>query len=764
MRIVLAYWWKGLKYAAMSLCAIYAGYVIQIKQITEYRDLVSSDLGVLIIPALASACFFICYTVRFNPEGPTDFDEAAPSAELWKIALWTFLIAATFLAPLFLMVLASVLGKTYSPWLILAFVIQVGMYAYYGYFLVKRLRVESTRALRHQLFWAVILSIGFSLYYGYTFSQLSVSLSPLIPVAAITFLFFVDWLSGLERRTFVKSMAAIFFLLTLTVVLAKTNVISIPFGENFYTMTLCVAVSIYMAVFEAWMVTSQVEERRVTSLMPDQPPTPFVDQKTFQYSAGTLSFLILIIWIVPILFILSPYGAYFLFGFGIHAFFAFVIWYLFGVGKPLRTFKWGYLKGAMVLSFLVFLVSTKFFDTQPSDHFFAELVGLTPVFGFGACTLYAVRGIFKRENMRRRGNKKPNYLLVLTTRINFTRILSGMCFIAYVGLYLVLTLLSKRDSTRHYKGEMTLCFYGICIILCAITEFWHSQLSIYMKSLIKRVMRHFSKVFVGILFVSRVVPSALLGLAVALPSLYCGLGIWQSCFSALPFFFSAIGAFALNDYCDVEKDKLNKPYRAIPSGKLSANFVLWYGVALISFGLLTTLIFSRTKLEFILYLICISGMTAYNLFVKYLSLSKTFLTATVSSLPLLFSVMVFDYPRVYILLPIAASSFILGREWLMDIRDVKGDAKGNIVTVPMIIGSRATTKLGFGLQLVAGLLLLPIAISSFSYWHFSLIAFVFLSTIGLYFLWSVGSGRFEQRVIRLLWIPMFCGLLFFIKL
>src|SRR5207302_3479503 len=117
---------------------------------------------------------------------------------------------------------------------------------------------------------------------------------------------------------------------------------------------------------------------------------------------------------------------------------------------------------------------------------------------------------------------------------------------------------------------------------------------IFVKRLIKRVIRYFSKVFVGILFVSRVVPSALLGLAVALPSLYCGLGIWQSCFSALPFFLSAIGAFALNDYYDIEKDKLNKPYRAIPSGKLSANFVLWYGIVLIAFGLLTTFVFSRT--------------------------------------------------------------------------------------------------------------------------------------------------------------------------
>jgi geranylgeranylglycerol-phosphate geranylgeranyltransferase len=762
MRIVLAYWWKGLKYAAMSLCAIYAGYVIQIKEIKEYRDLVSSDLGVLIIPALASACFFFCYTVRFNPEESTDSREAAPSGELWNIALWTFLIAAALLAALFLVVLASVLGKRSSPWLISAFLIQAGMYLCYGYFLVKHLRVESNRALRHQLFWAVILSIGFSLYYGYTFSQLSVSLSALIPVAAITVLFFIDWFSELERRKFVKRMAIIFFGLTLAVVLAKT-VISLPFGENFYTMTLCVAVSVYMAVFEAWVVTSKVAQRRHASLIPEHPPTPFVEQKTFQYSAGTLSFLIVIIWIVPILFILSPYGGYFLLGFGVHAFFAFVIWYRFGVGKRLRTFNWAYWKAAMVLSFLVFLVSTKFFDTQPTDHFFAELVGFTPVSVFGACTFYAVKGLFKREHVRRKGDKKPNYLLLFTKRINFTRILSGMCFAAYVGLYLVFTLFGKSNSTGHYKGEMTLCFYGICIVLCAITELWHNRL-FYAKPLMKRVILNLSKMLFGILYVSRVVPSALIGLAVALPSFYRGLGVGQSCFSALPFFLSAIGAFALNDYYDIEKDKLNKPHRAIPSGKLSAKFVLWYGVVLITLGVLSTFVFSRSRIEFILYMVCISGMTSYNVFVKYLSLSKTVLTATVSSLPLLFSVIVFDYPMIYILLPIAACSFILGREWLMDIRDVKGDAKGKIVTVPMLIGRDATTKLGFGLQFVAGFLLLPIALSSFSYWHLSLNVFVFLSTIGLYFLWSIGSGRFEHRVIRLLWIPMFCGLLFFIKL
>lgn len=730
---ILTYWWQGLKYASMSIFAIYAGYVIQAK------TLFSLDLLVLIVPALASIIFFMCYAQRFDPKNSKTSDNEKESSEWLRAALLTFTIGTILFA-----VIVYLITKTLPIGLIIAFVIQASMYAYYGYFLLNRLSENSKRVLRHQLFWSVVLSIGFGMYYGYTFSRLSdpsLPLLPLIPVGAITLIYIIDRLLELERRKFVKGMSVIFLTLTILMILANT-VIIVPYelGENFSTMLICVAVSIYMAVFEAWVVTSEITKKRV------------------QYSAATLGFLILIIWSFPVLFIFSPYGGYFLIGFGVHAFLSFSIWYVFGRRKYMKRLHWRYVKTAMVLSFLVFLVSTKSIDEQPTDHFIAELVSLSAVFGFGICALYSVKKLFNTEYLR-----KTNPLRILIERINFVRILSGVSFIAYVGLYLSLTLLtSNKNSALYYRGEMTLCFYAIAIVLCGLIVIWH-DISFFTKPLIKQMTNVIRRYVVGLLSVARVVPSTLLALAVALPSAYNGIGFWRSCFSALPFFLSAIGAFALNDYYDVEKDKINKPYRAIPSGKLPVNLVLFFSLTSISLAFLATFIFSRTKIEFILYMICISGMASYNFFVKYLSLSKTFLTAMISSLPLLFSVMVFEYPLIYSLLPIAACCFILGREWLMDIRDVKGDSKGQIVTIPMIIGPAATTKLGFGLQLVAALLLLPIMFYNLSYWSVSMVMLVILSVVTLPALWSYHSGIYQRRVIQLLWVPMLFGLLLFIK-
>jgi geranylgeranylglycerol-phosphate geranylgeranyltransferase len=245
--------------------------------------------------------------------------------------------------------------------------------------------------------------------------------------------------------------------------------------------------------------------------------------------------------------------------------------------------------------------------------------------------------------------------------------------------------------------------------------------------------------------------------------MYSGLSIEESGLSALPFFLSAIGGFALNDYYDAEKDKINKPYRAIPSGKLTPKTVFRYGISMLLLAVICSIFFSRSYFELILYVICILGVASYNLFVKYYSLSKTFLTAIISSLPLFFSTVVFEYPKIYLLLPVATCCFILGREWLMDIRDIQGDLNGQIVTIAMKIGSNITAKLGFGLQVIAGLILLPIVIYNHSYWSVSLLSLIVLHVIILIPLWSYKSGMLQRRVIQLLWLPMLWGILLFME-
>ena len=261
----------------------------------------------------------------------------------------------------------------------------------------------------------------------------------------------------------------------------------------------------------------------------------------------------------------------------------------------------------------------------------------------------------------------------------------------------------------------------------------------------------------GFLILARIVTSSLLALAVILPSVHKGNSFGASLLFALPFFLTAIGGFALNDFFDSAKDSVNKPYRAIPSGKLPPIVVLSTGFTLLSFSLILAVLISRNIKELFLYGLTICGAAFYNVFVKYVSLSKTFLTSILSAVPMLYSVNFFNYPTAYLLLPLATLSFVLGREWLMDIRDMRGDIVDKTVTIPMLVGPTITERLGFGLQLLSIILLIPIAINSGSTSSFVLILLVLLSVVLSMRVWYWRSGAFQHRAVQGFWIPMLLG-------
>jgi len=266
-------------------------------------------------------------------------------------------------------------------------------------------------------------------------------------------------------------------------------------------------------------------------------------------------------------------------------------------------------------------------------------------------------------------------------------------------------------------------------------------------------MRTIWKYFSGFLIVARVITSSLLTLAVFLPSINSGNSLNLSLVLAMPFLLTAVGGFALNDFYDVERDRINKPYRAIPSGKLPTSAVLTIGIVCLTASPVLAIIVARNSRELVLYLTTISGVAGYNLFIKHLSLSKTFLTATLSAIPFIYSIGSFNYSHIYVLLPLATACYVLGREWLMDIRDMKGDRSGGTRTVPMVMGTRATQTLAFILQFVSIALLTPLALRKSSYLGLFTIIGMFLFLALLAQLWY-RSEDLHPRVVQGFWIPM----------
>ncbi len=802
---------RGLTYSFTSMVALLTGYLMQnslnllktqtatpipfdINIINFYHQF-QADWPKLVIPLFASIFFFMCYIERFPAELPEKEDSIVESSGLQSIIVYSLIVGGGVIC---FIIFRYIVTATFTVPLIVALATQAAFYICYGVFLRASKGSKYSPVIQHQLVWSVILSIGISLYIGLIFPKLSDPnlpdpWLPLVPIMIIGVLFvlteilkailkearnkkFKTWLKArLEKRNekfnarlfeiAEKLKAQLFlivnisaFLITVGVVIlvknAKIFVVSEDLANYLITMQFCVLVSAYLAVFEAWGVTSLIAKIENN---PDVATAEPGNKKSSRYSLATLLALTVSVCALPLFFVYSDYGVLFLVLFGLHALIAFSYWAVRGQGDRLATKNWRAYKtiaGSTFLSGMVGItlaqsyfsvLSTKVEGSFISKHITWTIIGI----------LFTLSLIVGKKFSDKVIDESNDWEKVFNERVNFTRVLTFMCVVACVFLQIIY---DKSESELAYKADLAFIFYCICIGICLLVELGETYRS---KPKISITM---SQIFAFLVLI-RTVPSLLIALAVFFPSVYTGRGVWASVLSALPFFLSAAGGYALNDYYDVEKDSITKPYRAIPSGKLSRLTVLRFSRITISLAVLAALaafFFSQNLFELGLYISCILSVTLYNVVVKHVSLSKTFLTAIVSSIPLLFSVIAYQYPPVYLFLPLATCSFILGREWLMDVRDLKGDT-GRTLTIPMQLGTRPTIILGFVFQFATVLLLLPIAINFPSYWSISLIIMIGVSSALLAKLWTYNSGMFYQRVVQLLWLPMLFGVLLFVK-
>lgn len=745
---VTKYMGRGLIYAVTSTCAIVAGYLMQTPSF-QWRDLL-----VLAIPAITSVFFFICYARRFHSLEYRNRNENDIGAILEMEAIYIFPIIA-------LLLILLIIFTQPLPWKILiAFGIYGAMFVYYGVFLARLSYADDVPVVRHRLVWSVVLSIGVSLYYGLTFSVLKTSLRPLVPIGLLVLVYIASEIFQWRKMRFLRRTLIAAFALTVLTVLLQTGVLPLPYrleqisnglGQFFWAILFCLAASAYVSVFEAWKVTSDIARQAPNQSEHDSTPQDSHLNRASQYSIATLAALMVTVSVLPFYFIFSRYGVVFLVGFVIHATASFVFWYLWGRDKYLKSLPWGTIKIVAGVLFLALLVVVTFFNVQATNHsieWFASSNGLTiltPFVGFLAFRLYlSFRRVFRKS-------RKSIWLRLLDARVNFVRVLSILCWVA---CFAIITLIHNRrqDSAEHLKGELAFNAYAVCIALCIVVEILDSIGIIKPMTSIRRSL-------VGVLLLIRVAPSSLIGLCVLLPAIHKGVRMDVALLSAVPFFLAALGGFALNDYYDANTDRINKPYRAIPSNRISKSVVGVIGAVSLLAATLLAVVASRSRIELCLYLISIAGVVSYNLLVKYLSLSKTFLTSAVSALPLLFSVLTLQYQTVFLFVPIATCLFVLGREWLMDIRDVKGDREAGTTTFPMLLGPELTAKCGFVFQVLSVVLLCPIALVTRSPWSVALIGLICLTIALSARFWYYRAGNHQQGVIRGLWIPMLLGIM-----
>jgi geranylgeranylglycerol-phosphate geranylgeranyltransferase len=220
----------------------------------------------------------------------------------------------------------------------------------------------------------------------------------------------------------------------------------------------------------------------------------------------------------------------------------------------------------------------------------------------------------------------------------------------------------------------------------------------------------------------------------------------------------AAGANAINDYFDVEIDRVNRPDRPLPSGTMTPGSALTvWGVTSCAGVLLSSLInpaalFIASSAVTLLYI--------YSRFLKTTPLAGNIVVASMTGMAFVFGGVAVGSPERSAMPAAFAFLVNLARELVKDIEDREGDARVGAATVPLKFGVRTASAL------VTGTLLLLIATTGYAYvtrlYDDTYLAVVMVTNLMLAYVaisvWRGSRPAHMKRLSLLLKLSMVTGL------
>lgn len=159
------------------------------------------------------------------------------------------------------------------------------------------------------------------------------------------------------------------------------------------------------------------------------------------------------------------------------------------------------------------------------------------------------------------------------------------------------------------------------------------------------------------------------------------------------------GGNALNDYNDRETDRENHPERPIPSGKVSADSAYTYAQSLLGLGLLILLLALENKMPFVVALIGVLLLIAYENGLKAAGITGNVAVGLMSGAVFLFAGMAVNDPGPTLWMFGLAVLATITREIVKDIQDLEGDTDRR--TLPSRIGIRYSLNIAILILLIA---------------------------------------------------------------
>jgi geranylgeranylglycerol-phosphate geranylgeranyltransferase len=170
----------------------------------------------------------------------------------------------------------------------------------------------------------------------------------------------------------------------------------------------------------------------------------------------------------------------------------------------------------------------------------------------------------------------------------------------------------------------------------------------------------------------------------------------------------------INDYFDVEIDRVNRPDRPIPSGQVSLPAARAYAVTLFLAGILVCLFTNDLCIAIAIFnsLLLIAYAAKLKRTPLFGNIAVSFLAASM----FLFGGALGGLPGLYRVMPFAVMTFfaMLSRELVKDAEDVEGDRASGAVTIPIRYGVPATMYLA----LFCGLMGIAASLAPYLWWGF----------------------------------------------
>lgn len=166
--------------------------------------------------------------------------------------------------------------------------------------------------------------------------------------------------------------------------------------------------------------------------------------------------------------------------------------------------------------------------------------------------------------------------------------------------------------------------------------------------------------------------------------------------------FLATGAGnMLNDYYDVDIDRVNKPNRPLPSGRIGLKEAVYLTIVCFSVALLIAFLINPVAgiIGFINVFILIWYAKTLKRTVLLGNLSIAYLTGST----FLFGASFLGTDGVFVMIPMFLLAFLAtaAREIVKDIEDVKGDSEDGAVTFPIKYGEKPAIYLASGFGFLA---------------------------------------------------------------